>query len=547
MSVARASARAANQLKPSLTVGLLTQTMNKRTILLTALSLSIGWGIRGNYGHEIGAMIPGVLAAIAVVLCIDREDWHRRVAYFGMFGAIGWSFGGSMSYGQVIAYTHSGHSPTQIFGFASLFLIGFLWGAVGGAGTALPAVLTRERLTEFFTPLIAIFVVWFAQDKFEAWMEPVNADFRQESILYWYDSDWLASLTAIATILILAAIQRRITEAGKLILFMAIGWFVAFVLLVPVLDLRMTPPRGDNWAGCVGMVAGMLAYFEWRKLRALTLASLICGFFGGFGFASGQLSKLMWIKTGWQTNWHSVLEQSYGFINGLGVAVAMLLLAARTPRVSDEPRERRWTEEFAIGFVLLGVTWLNLIRNPEAWLKAKTVPETILKLSAFTWFHLAYLALSSVVIWLLLRHRKQPLAFLPTNWLGRGQLLYLVFLWWMVVGNFDRSVVNFAPQRLITEGVIFLNATICTLILLSGFPAKVPAVEPETEQVPFGLLLKKAVTVGVLATVISLLADWGLTRAMFGNELAGFSAKHIRFGPDATATTEKPKAGQPHP
>ncbi len=30
---------------------------DRRTILITALSLSIGWGIRGNYGHEIGAMI----------------------------------------------------------------------------------------------------------------------------------------------------------------------------------------------------------------------------------------------------------------------------------------------------------------------------------------------------------------------------------------------------------------------------------------------------------------------------------------------------------
>ena len=116
-----------------------------------------------------------------------------------------------------------------------------------------------------------------------------------------------------------------------------------------------------------------------------------------------------------------------------------------------------------------------------------------------------------------------------------------------MIGNFDRSVVNFAPQRLITEGVIFLNACASTLILLSGSPATVVPVEAEPEKIPFGALLKKAVVVGMLATALSLLADWGLTRAMYGNELAGFSAKHIRFGPEATATTEKPAAGQPHP
>src|SRR5437870_2225057 len=84
-----------------------------RMTLLCALSLSIGWGIRGNFGHEYGAMIPGALAAIAAVLMSGREDWWRRVAYFGMFGALGWSFGRSISYMQVIAYTHSGHLPSQ--------------------------------------------------------------------------------------------------------------------------------------------------------------------------------------------------------------------------------------------------------------------------------------------------------------------------------------------------------------------------------------------------------------------------------------------------
>src|ERR1044071_7357499 len=124
----------------------------------TALSLSIGWGIRGNFGHEFGAMIPGALAAMAAVLLSRREDWWRRIAYFAFFGALGWSFGGSLSYMQVISYTHSGHSGSVLYGFACLFLIGFLWAAMGGAGTALPAVLDRNRLTEFFAPLTAVFI-----------------------------------------------------------------------------------------------------------------------------------------------------------------------------------------------------------------------------------------------------------------------------------------------------------------------------------------------------------------------------------------------------
>lgn len=75
-----------------------------------------------------------------------------------MFGALGWSFGGSMSYGDVIGYTHSGHSLSVLYGFACLYVIGFLWGALGSAGTTLPAVLSRENLTTFFPPLLVVFV-----------------------------------------------------------------------------------------------------------------------------------------------------------------------------------------------------------------------------------------------------------------------------------------------------------------------------------------------------------------------------------------------------
>jgi len=65
-------------------------------IFLVALSLSIGWGIRGNFGHESGAMIAGVLASIAACLMSGRSDWRRRVAFFALCGGLGFGFGGSI-------------------------------------------------------------------------------------------------------------------------------------------------------------------------------------------------------------------------------------------------------------------------------------------------------------------------------------------------------------------------------------------------------------------------------------------------------------------
>jgi hypothetical protein len=522
--------------------------MTRQTIVLflaTALSLSIGWGIRGNFGHEYGAMIPGALAAMAAVLLAGREDWWRRADYFAFFGALGWSFGGSISYMQVIGYTHSGDSLSVAYGFACLFIIGFLWAAFGGAGTALPACLSREQLTEFFVPLTAVFGAWWLQDLAIAWFHQIDAAFRHTDPLYWYDTDWLGVLVAMAAVLVTALARRRLDSASSLILHMATGWWIGFLLLVEVLGWRMTPPRGDNWAGCAGMVVGLWVYLARRGLRDVLIASLVCGFIGGFGFATATLFKLIEIKSGWQTNWHSVLEQSYGFINGLGVAAALLFLRARAPRLNDSPALRRWTESFALLFVLVGVTYLNLRKLPGTWVKANAVPATLYGLSADTWFNLGYLALAGLFLAALIVHQRRPLPFIPASDAGKAQLVYLVFLWWMVVGNFGRAVVAFAPQRLITEGVIHLNAVLCSMLVLFCVPA--PFVSSAPAGAALTATLRRVLAFGLLGTVLSIAADWAVVRSVWGNTFAGHAALHVRFGPNATATKEKPSAAKPHP
>jgi hypothetical protein len=532
-----------------------------KMILVCALSLSIGWGIRGNFGHEYGAMIPGALAAMAAVLMAGREDWWRRIAYFAMFGALGWSFGGSISYMWVIGYTHSGHFPSQLYGFACLFVIGFLWGALGGAGTALPACLDRERLTSLFAPTIAVFVAWTFQDIVVPRIERIeSAASRHESFLYWYDTDWIAAFLAIVAVLVLAAIRRRVCWGTSFILHMAIGWWIAFLLMVFLVDVagiefRMTPPRGDNWAGITGMTAGALVYLLRRGLTPVVHAALVAGFFGGFGFATATFLKLVEVKYvpmilsqafgegKWDTNWHSVLEQSYGFLNGIGIAVAMAYLARRLPRTSDEPRLRPWTEVAAAVFVLVAVTYVNLVKIIPTWVKQNAIPLELHGVSSWAWFNVAYGLLAAVIVLLLARHIRTSLAVIPQSYLGRGQLLYLVFLWWVVIGNWMRAIPPFAEQRLITEGVIHLNAVLCTAFLVL-WPK--PTALPDREDRPIsGASLIAVTLIGLLAFAATVEGESYATRAIHGDKFVGYSGYHVRFGPDAK--TGKPEKGKPHP
>jgi len=173
------------------------------------------------------------------------------------------------------------------------------------------------------------------------------------------------------------------------------------------------------------------------------------------------------------------------------------------------------------------------------------MPVTLYGLSADAWFNLVYVALAFVFATLLLLHRRRPLPLLSINWLARGQLLYLVFLWVMVIGNFERALVSFAPQRLVTEGIIFLNAALCTVGIFLSAPTvrqKLPGVEFHWRR-----LLPRTMLVGLIATTFSVVADWAIVRGIYGDRPAGFAARHIRLGPDATATAEKPRPELPHP
>ena len=81
------------------------------------------------------------------------------------------------------------HLASQYWGFGGLFLIGFLWAAMGGAGTAFPAVADRETLTKIFRPILWVFGTWVVYKiliyQFAAWESSDDATWkRHAAVLY---------------------------------------------------------------------------------------------------------------------------------------------------------------------------------------------------------------------------------------------------------------------------------------------------------------------------------------------------------------------------
>ena len=506
-------------------------------ILLTGLSMSIGWGVRGQFGHEYGAALAGALGAMAVALLSGREDWRRRVAYFAVFGAIGWSFGGSMSYMKVIGYAHSPDPATVLYGYANIFVLGFLWAAPGGAGTALPAYLSREKLTEFFIPMSAVFGGWLARD--------IVVDLFRESLRGMWFAHGLGITVPIIAVLIVCAVRRKIDMGSSLVLHLCLGWWAGFLLLVRLCGLHMTPPLADGWAGCVGLIAGLLVYCWRHNLTGVAFATLGTGFLGGIGFALGQALKTINISTGLHTNWHSVLEQTQGLLHGVALGITMALILRRAPKVSDDPPLRRWTEAYSVVFVLWLLTYLNFRKSPDHWLEyIKSMPEQMYGIYGVAnflpsrgflgWFDLAFLALLVALVWLLVLHLKRGLPLVPQTWLGKGQLLYLAFLWTTTFINFADVLPRFAPQRLVTEWFITINAAICTVLMVAAAQPRPARELPDQPEGPYAPWIRRTIAAGVAGAILISVAGWGLKQALFGYNTVPEASTQIRFGPNNT-------------
>ena len=384
------------------------------------------------------------------------------------------------------------------------------------------------------------------------------------------------------------AIFGKFRRGSSLFLHMALGWFAGFLLLPVLLDIRMTPPRGDNWAGILGVYAGVLIYSVRHKLWPIVVVSLVTGTIGGIGFSgiaclqallesfgNGNLAPGLaaaWTKwqtqagssayvfpaillnvkpaPGWQfwheANWHSFLEQSYGFVNGVGVIVGMGLLVRRIGPLDNQAKRHYWPEIVALTLVLPILLYVNLVKNVADWTRVNpsnviaAVPKVMrmpligFPLSAMAWFNILFGMAAIALVMLLSVHTRRRLALLEQSWLGRGQLLFVVLLWAFVIGNFGKALPGFTEQRLLTEGVITLNAVFATIMLFL-LPRSAPELPPPTTG-GFDRLIGGSLAAAVLCAALVPPLETFCVRAVYGDAPVRHAGKNVpetRFGPHA--------------
>jgi hypothetical protein len=152
-------------------------------------------------------------------------------------------------------------------------------------------------------------------------------------------------------------------------------------------------------------------------------------------------------------------------------------------------------------------------------------------LSAWTWFTLMWAVFTSSTIAVLVRHRSRPAALIPSTWLGKGQLLYLMFLWLIVIANFTKAVVAFSDGRIATEGMVMFNACICTVLLLVC--ARPQDETPALLEPNYRLLTQRAMLLLPVLLLLTTAVYTGGVRALYGDQWTGWGGNNRRFGADA--------------
>jgi hypothetical protein len=220
--------------------------------------------------------------------------------------------------------------------------------------------------------------------------------------------------------------------------------------------------------------------------------------------------------------------------------------------VSDNPPVHRWTDAVAIGFVVFGLTWFNVFKNVEEWTRKgpKFVPEVMtapffesIKLSADTWFTITWWTIAAAFIGLMIVHIRRGLAIAPKSWLGRGAIVYFLLLWIMVIANFEHSLAGpFHEQRLVTEWVIIMNASLATFLINVLPKPAVPQIVTETLDEPVRLARVWMIGLPCAAILMSLYAITNYS--IYGK--AHINMPNIRWGPQADWRARPLLKNKPH-
>ena len=259
-------------------------------LLAGAAAGGMGWGIRGQYGHETGAMLSGALVGFTLMLLYGAQLRPRTAFVAIAMLTVGIGIGGLETYGQTIGLTQNkgmvGNPAAFFWGELGLFIKGGLWIAIGATffGSALSG---RGWTLKHILSVLGIMMASFLIGQRLLNM-PFDPDAHKLPLLN-FSADW--------------------------------RW-------TPDATLDVLKPRQERWGGLLFAWLALMSYRGFVQRDRLAVIFGCAGFVaGGIGFAGGQLwqaghawfpdvYKQVFGQVDGMVNWWNIMEITFGSVWG---------------------------------------------------------------------------------------------------------------------------------------------------------------------------------------------------------------------------------------
>ena len=303
-------------------------------LLAGAAAGGMGWGIRGQYGHETGAMLSGALVGFTLMLLYGAQLRPRTALVAIAMLTVGIGIGGLETYGQTIGLTQNkevlGNTSAFVWGELGLFIKGGLWIAIGATifGSALSG---RGWSLKHILSVLGIMMASFLIGQLL-----LNAPFDPEAHklpLLNFSADW--------------------------------RW-------TPDATLDVLKPRQERWGGMLFAWLALLSYRGFVQRDRLAVIFGCAGFdAGGIGFAGGQLwqaghawfpdiYKQVFGQVDGMVNWWNIMEITFGSVWGGALSGVMYRFQSEVreyPDTDGKPWPSVWVYVLAGIHVCLLYVW----------------------------------------------------------------------------------------------------------------------------------------------------------------------------------------------
>jgi len=279
-------------------------------VLFGALAGGMGWGIRGQYGHETGATMAGLLVCLTLAYLLAPRAHPLGVLRAVAWGAVGMGIGGSMTYGQTNGLTHDaelvGNWDALRWGLLGLGIKGAIWIGFGGLLFGMGMSGYRYRPFEILTLMLAMVGLFFMGTSL------INSPFEPaERSLPWiyFSDDWY-------------------WEPGK----------------------EGLEPRPELWGGLLLALLGGIGYVWQRRGDRLARNLALWGMAGGaVGFPLGQSIQAYnaWNREAvaaalpeflaGKINWWNMMETTFGAVMAAALGLGLWL---NRDKIDPKPAER---------------------------------------------------------------------------------------------------------------------------------------------------------------------------------------------------------------